>query len=101
MQKEIQRVNVIVERLFEIHSIRPDLAFRLSQNNLQALLLPPAGSRYLRTKRPDKEQGHGLADQVRIRGEVRRQVPFDISAVPCKPTYKIAIKGGWRGRAAP
>src|SRR5690348_1828547 len=42
MQKEIQRVHVIVERLFEVNAVRADLTFSFGESNGEPFLLPTA-----------------------------------------------------------
>ena len=46
MQEKVQRVGVVVKRLFEMHSIRPDLALSLAQHDAPAEVFPaPRGLR--------------------------------------------------------
>src|SRR5260370_37437132 len=40
MEEEVERVAMVISRMFEVHAIRPDLALRFAQDNLPSLVLP-------------------------------------------------------------
>src|SRR5262249_52202176 len=60
VEKEVQRVDVITDRLFEVHTIGQDLTFSLPQHDLPPVPLPASGMGQFRTQRPGKEEGYSF-----------------------------------------
>src|SRR5207248_1634133 len=61
MQKEIQRISVIVDRLLEMQTVGMNLPFGFVDDDFPAALLPSARQSKFRTHSPDKKQAHAFA----------------------------------------
>src|ERR1039457_2944616 len=72
MEKEVECVDVIVERLLEVHAVRTHLPLRLMQHDSPSGLLPGRGPRHLWIQSSDKKQRHRLPDQVRVWRKISR-----------------------------
>ena len=66
MQEEVERVGVVVGRLFKVHAIGPNLAFRFTQDNLPSKLLPALSQCRPGTRSTDKKEAYSFAEEVRI-----------------------------------
>src|SRR5258706_8866007 len=61
MQKEIERIDVVVQGLLEIDSVGPNLALGLLLNDPPALLSPRFGGRNLRAESSNEQQSNRFA----------------------------------------
>src|SRR6266550_8852968 len=81
MKKEVERVNVVMQRLFEVNAIRTHLALRSLQHNFPPGLLPATRRRDLRIKRAEKEQRNRFTQQMSVGRKINRQVALDVASV--------------------
>src|ERR1700722_10176142 len=81
MQKEIERINVIIGGLLKVKSVQSDLPGRLLQNDLPPEPFPVLGGGQFRTQDSQEKQGNAFSKQVRVGREIGREVAFDISAM--------------------
>src|SRR5712691_9824084 len=98
MKKEVQSVNVIVQRLFEVNAIRAHLPLRRLQYNLPPGLLPARRRRDLRIQSPEKEQRNRFTQQMSVGREISRQVALDVAPVKCQYRQQFCAKLGVTGR---
>ena len=70
MQKKVERIHVIVERLLEINAVGTNLASGFVQQDLPAVVFPIRRARHLRIKRSDEEERQRFAEQMRVGREI-------------------------------
>src|SRR5450631_1303475 len=70
MHQEIEGVDVVVQRLLEIDSIRSNLAPGFLLKDDPTLRFPFACGRNLRAERPDEEERNRFAQQMSVRRKI-------------------------------
>jgi len=98
MEKEIERVHVVVQRLLEVDAIRPDLVLCFFDQDFPSGFLPARGGCDLRIQDAEKEDCGGFADQVGVRREVSRKVALDIPSMQSQQRKQFRTKIGVPGR---
>src|SRR5205807_10031014 len=81
MQEHIQRINVIVRRLFEVESVSPHLPRRFTIEDVPSAPLPAFGQLEFGKKSPEKEQRQSLAQKMSIRRKVCGQIGLKVTPV--------------------
>src|SRR6185369_5172000 len=69
VKKEVDRIDVVIGRLFEMEAIGLNLTVCLGLHDLPSQVTPQFRFRGF-TQGPNEEKGDSLAHQMRIRGEV-------------------------------
>src|SRR6266567_608288 len=64
--EEVERVGVVVGRLFKVHAVGSNLAFCFAQDNLPSKLLPSLSQSRTRTQSTNKKEAYSFAQEVRI-----------------------------------
>ena len=93
-QEEIQRVHVIVGRLFEVGAVFADLAKHFLLHDACAGLRPSRRVRKGGEEDAEGVQRDGLAEQMSIGGEVDGEVEFQETRVAVEFGQEAAAKGG-------
>ena len=70
---------MIVGRLLEMKAVLTDLRARLFEYDPPALLPPSRSIVELPIQQAGEKQRHALAEQVRVRSEVCREIAFNVS----------------------
>ena len=73
MEKEVERIHVVVGGLLEMHAVGAHLTAGLLQGEVPPDRPPAPRGRQFGTQRADEEERDGLTEQVRIGGEIGRQ----------------------------
>ena len=81
VQVDVCRVALIVAGLLEVHAVVADLLVELRLQDAPAQATPPLGAPELWEHDTKVEQAKRFAGEVRVRAEVRREVPLEVAAV--------------------
>ena len=70
IEEEVERVDVVIERLLEVHSIGTHLALRFVQHNFPGGFSPARGALDLGIQSSEKKQGNRFSQQMRVRRKI-------------------------------
>src|SRR5690349_20680247 len=78
---EIDRVSVVIGRLLEVDAVREQLPLELLRQNRAAEHAPTLSKCEFWKCRADVQQPERFAGKMRVRTEIGREIPLDVSRV--------------------